>query len=174
MRRKYAAVIVAVCLIAILFTVAFAATGPFYGRTRNFISTGNINIDIEEFGANNEVFTNVEDALPGKTYEKIVTVKNSGNQSAWVRVKVVLSEDYATISGLNTANWELRSDGCYYYKTVLEANKSTEALFTGISFPSSLGNDEQGKVVTVDVVAQAVQVANNPDADGWPEWPQKP
>lgn len=72
----------------------------------------------------------------------------------------------------NYTNWTSMTDGYFYYNTALAAGATTEPLFTGVSYSVDLGNDYMNAVVTIDVSAEAVQVANNGSsfdtATGWP------
>ena len=70
------------------------------------------------------------------------------------------------------------TDGYFYYNTALAAGATTEPLFTGVSYSVDLGNDYMNAVVTIDVFAEVVQVANNGSsfdtAGGWPVAPTPP
>jgi len=106
-----------------------------------------------------------------------------GAAEAWVRVSVdtaiSLAEDAAgeadaslvTID-YNTEAWTL-ADGWYYYNEALAPGQSTAPLFTAVSFSAEMDNMYQRSTVTVDVLTQAVQTANNgqtvAEAQGWPE-----
>lgn len=82
----------------------------------------------------------------------------------------------------NKEDWELGEDGYWYHKmpvaapTVENGEKvfaSTAPLFTEVKFNKNTGNEYQGCVVIIDVIAEAVQTANNGstvfEAAGWTE-----
>ena len=72
---------------------------------------------------------------------------------------------------INTEKWEHEGD-YFYYKEALQPNEITAPIFTSVTFNKTMGNEYQGATATVDIVAQAVQTANNgatvEDATGWP------
>lgn len=124
--------------------------------------------------------------MPGMDVSKIVTVKNTGDSDAYIRVKldktIKLSEmielpgdngpDMSLVTyDINTADWTER-DGYYYYNKVLAAGEETTPLITKVSFSKDMGNLYQNSTVKIDVTAYATQVANNGatalEAAGWP------
>lgn len=146
----------------------------------NIITTGSIDIELVETDGEGRPFEDVKSAMPGGAYGKVVTVKNTGPNDAFVRIKVEESilradgtqGDTGLITlDINTEKWELK-DGYYYYKSILAPGNSTEPLFTQVSISPAMGNDYQKCKINVDVSAQAVQVANNGSsaltAAGWP------
>jgi len=73
----------------------------------------------------------------------------------------------------NTDEWTLGEDGWYYCKAVLLAGEETAPLFENVVFDiAAMGNEYQNCTASVNVVAQAVQAANNgaavEEAQGWP------
>jgi predicted ribosomally synthesized peptide with SipW-like signal peptide len=117
-------------------------------------------------------------AMPGTTVDKIVQVKNVGDNPAYVRVKLTpaLAPVVEGFGGLitfaaDTANWEKIGDW-YHYKYVLAKGDTTPALITQVVFSNTMGNDYQDAVYTLLVEAQGVQSENNgtgyADAAGWP------
>lgn len=113
---------------------------------------------------------------------KIVQVKNTGANDAYIRVSVEKAIELAQgVEGeadltlvsldLNTMNWT-EKDGYYYYNGPLAPDASTEPLFTHVTFDTAMGNQYQGSRALVDVKAYAVQSDNNGAtallAQGWP------
>lgn len=157
-------------------------------QVHNVITTGDIDIDLIEMmepedGGDLVPFEDQTGVMPGTEVSKIVTVKNTGGQPAYIRVKVdkaiILadeSSDNVDLSlvtyNLNTEHWT-EKDGFYYYNEVLAVDAETEPLFTAVTFASEMGNMYQGSNAEIDVQAQATQVANNGtsalEALGWPE-----
>ena len=152
------------------------------GTAHNVITTGGVEIAVQEWADEDKQtpFEDLEGIMPGMTVTKIAEIKNTGASDAWVRVKV---EKNIQLQGegkpdtglveltLNTADWT-EKDGYYYYTKVLKPGEVTAPIFTAVTFKPDMGNEYQNATATVDVVAQAVQTANNgetvTDAKGWP------
>ena len=136
--------------------------------------------------------------MPGESVSKIVTVKNTGEADAYIRVWVntAISEpgdpitnpliknlpltievDGETVELIdidyNTEDWTAGEDGYWYYGKALKAGETTEPLFENVTFHKLMGNAYQNSRTIVDVSAEATQVANNGTsamtAAGWPE-----
>ena len=187
MKRKLLLLSVMVICIAI----AAAGTLAFFNgdaTAHNVITTGKVAITLHEKDAAGNKFEDKTGVMPGMSIDKIVTVENTGTAPAWVRVKLTptitldannptkLPEGAAPDTTLvqlvtDTTAW-VYSDGYYYYTKQLEAGKTTNPVLTKVTFAASMGNAYQGATATVDVLAQAVQCANNGDtaqkASGWP------
>ena len=73
---------------------------------------------------------------------------------------------------LNKEFWAQGDDGYIYYTRALKPGETPEPVFTTVRFDAAMGNEYQDAKATVDVLAQAVQTANNGtsarDAQGWP------
>ena len=176
---------------AVVLALAIAAGGTlafFTSRkvVHNVITTGSIQIDLIEKMQTADGLVDFEDqtgVMPDADVSKIVTVKNTGNNPAWVRLSV---EKTITMAGgvtetpdpdliqidYNTENWTYQ-DGYYYYNAILEPGDETEVLFTTVSFAPEMGNAYQNARVAISVYAQATQTQNNGanalEANGWPE-----
>lgn len=187
MKRKLLAVAVTVICLSMM---AYGTLAYFTAEdtAHNVITSGEIDIELQEWADAEKTTPFPEDGvsgvMPGTEVTKIVEVKNTGANDAYIRVKVekefVLSEgvEGETDSGLmkidfDETYWTLGEDGYFYYKTALEPGAVTEPLFASVSFDTTMGNIYQNSTAKVDVTAYAVQVANNGDsvmdAKGWPE-----
>ena len=181
MKRKL--LIIALCMV--LLTMSVAGSLAYFSEkseiVHNIITTGSVEIEINETDENGDPFEDVEGAMPGGSYGKVVTVKNTGAGAAHVRMLVSTSVtmadgtqgDVSLITlDINTTDWELK-DGYYYYKSALAPGEETVPLFTEVSISGDMDNDYQNCRISVDVSAQAVQSANNGEsaltAKGWPE-----
>lgn len=191
MKRKLLLLSVMVICIAI----AAAGTLAFFNgdaTAHNVITTGKVAIALHEKDADGNKFEDKSGVMPGASIDKIVTVENTGTAPAWIRVKLTptitldtnnptkLPEGTAPDTTLvqlvtdTTGVWEYnQTDGYYYYTRKLEAGKTTDsAVLTKVTFATTMGNAYQGATATVDVLAQAVQCANNgtsaQTASGWP------
>ena len=180
-------------VVAIGFSILASGTGAFFTaeeKAHNVITTGNVDIElIEKTNSDSDGdgelddFENVSGVAPGTEVSKIVTVKNTGSQPAWVRIKVTKAitlengsaedADTSLVSyDINTTYWT-ENDGFYYYNEVLVPGTTTkEPLFTTVTFSSEMRNLYQNSTITIDIQVQATQVANNGttvlDAAGWP------
>lgn len=154
----------------------------------NVITAGNIKIDLQEWavpddGGEPVPFEDATDVMPGTEVSKIVQVKNTGGQPAWIRISlkesIILAEgvtgdaDLSLISyDLNKDNWT-EKDGYYYYNKALEPDDTTEPLFTKVIFSEKMSNMYRLSKAVIEVNAEATQTANNGktvfEAAGWSE-----
>lgn len=123
----------------------------------NEVKIGSIKTEIVEENDNKTI-------VPGDDFKKIVKIKNIGESSCYVRVKVLISpEKYIDELNLdiNTTDWDYQ-DGYYYYRHILDCGESTTPLFTKLTVPSGLKN---GDVFDIDIYNESVQTiiydANN-------------
>lgn len=181
MKRK----LLIVSVLAILVAVTAAGTLAYFtdtGTTHNVITTGNVKIELKEWAdeARTQPFQDKTGVMPGTKVTKIVEVKNTGTGAAFLRLRVekeVYGADQKPMKSdpvslnFNNTDWTY-SDGYYYYNRSLEPGKTTEPLFTTVTFDPQMGNEYQNATARVDVSASAVQSANNGDdplaAKGWP------
>lgn len=190
-KKKRRAIIIAgaVALAAVLAVAVYAFVGRTTSAdTRNTITTGGVRIELNETKDNGTPFTDVSGVLPGQSYEKNVSVTNTGAQTAWVRVKVekvFLNAAGAKFDGdptavileeLDTDGWLDGNNGYYYYKTPLDGGAETTKLFTGVQFDGAkIDSTYAGGDIKVNVTAEAVQYRNNESnndvtqVQGWPE-----
>lgn len=188
MKRKLLLLSVMVICIAI----AAAGTLAFFNgdaTAHNVITTGKVAIKVDEYAqydaadtAKREEFTNNQTGImPGTTVDKIVVVSGEdGTADAWVRVKFVTKVTSADGTELNAnkiqlntgANWIDGKDGWFYYNAPVKANQEAAPALLSVQFDATMDNTYQGATATVDVLAQAVQCANNgtsaQTASGWP------
>ena len=188
MKRKLLLLSVMVICIAI----AAAGTLAFFNgdaTAHNVITTGKVGITVNEYAkydaadtAKREEFTNNQTGImPGTTVDKIVVVSGEdGTADAWVRVKFVTKVTSADGTELNAnkiqlntgANWIDGKDGWFYYNAPVKANQEAAPALLSVQFDATMDNTYQDATATVDVLAQAVQCANNgtsaQTASGWP------
>ena len=181
---------------AVVLILALLAAGTFAyftknARATNVITTGTISIqlndEIKETGAEKpDTGWTLSGVMPGQAVEKAVSVTNTGTSPAWLRVKLEISvtvgaekmpltfgngEQVLTFTPQmkEGKGWFLAEDGYYYYSKPVAADDETERLFQSgtLMLNPQLPNDYQGCAVTINVLAQAVQVKNNDtDANG--------
>lgn len=191
MKRKLLLLSVMVICIAI----AAAGTLAFFNgdaTAHNVITTGKVAIKVNEYAKYDAADTakrvkyenNQTGIMPGTTVNKIVVVSGEdGTADAWVRVKFTKSIQLADgkqgevdlgLIKLNTgANWIDGKDGWFYYNAPVKANQEAAPALLSVQFDATMDNTYQGATATVDVLAQAVQCANNGEtaltAKGWPD-----
>lgn len=185
MKRK----LLIVSVLAILVAVTAAGTLAYFtdtGTAHNVITTGNVKIELKEWAdeACTQPFQDKTGVMPGTKVTKIVKVENTGTGAAFVRLRVEKNVyganqepmDTKPVSlNFNNTDWiysESEGEGYYYYNRALEPGKTTEPLFTTVTFDPLMGNEYQNAAAHVKVIAYAVQSANNGDspqaAKGWP------
>ena len=189
LRRQIKSLIIMVCMCMLVFLAAEGTSAFFTAeeKAHNVITTGGIEIKLEEWSKNEKgelvPFENVDGVMPGEEVSKIVQVRNTGASEAYIRVQVdkniELNEDETTVDHnmvsieFNTSDWMENEDGFYYYNKVLKPGEVTEPLFSFVTFDENMGNEYKKAVITMDVNVYATQVANNGnsaiEAKGWPE-----
>lgn len=181
MKKRIAAIALVVALIAIA-AVGSAAFFTVEDKAHNVITTGNIDIDLREWADDEKTipFKDVDGVMPGSSVKKIVDVKNTGDNDAWVRIKaeknIKLKDggepdlDLLEID-FNTADWTL-SDGYWHYNKPLAPGETTTPLFTTVTFNKAMGSGYADCVAKISVTAYGVQSDNNGtavlEAEGWP------
>lgn len=183
MRKKlFSCAVIVICLAMVAFgTLAYFTAD---NTAHNVITSGNIDIELQEWANADKTVPFPEDGvtgvMPGAQVTKIAEVKNTGDNAAYIRVQVSKSVylndqelDAAPVGiEFDTTKWEYR-DGFYYYKEALESGAVSEPLFTAVTFANDMSNAYQNSTANVVVKAYAVQVANNGgnvfEAAGWPE-----
>ena len=191
MKKKVTALCLCVALLAVAVVGASLAYFTDTDKATNTFTVGNVKIDlIEQEKTDNGLapFEQGKTLVPGKSNDgnavsKIVTVKNTGDNAAYVRIQVQkaisLAEgvqgdpDVSLITmDFDRAGWT-ENNGYYYYNEPLEPGETTTALFNNVTFAPSMGNMYQNSTATIKVNAQATQVKNNGTdvftAAGWPE-----
>ncbi len=160
----------------------------------NVITSGSVHIQIVEKtqGADGALVEFPEEGLtgimPGSEASKIVSVKNTGEAQAWIRVKMEISVRSAQGDTLTweqevageriplvvpnvMADWFDGGDGYYYYAYSVSPEDSTSNFLETVSFAPEMGNEYQNSTVLLVISAQAVQTANNPvDPQGYGDY----
>lgn len=178
----------AVAIVAALSAYGSVAYFTAEDTARNVITAGKVKIELQEKmltpdGEKTVPFEDQLGVMPGSEVSKIVEVKNTGGQDAWVRVSVNKAielaegvEDEVNLSlisfDLNTDYWT-EKDGFYYYTAKLAPGHTTEPLFTAVTFAKTMSNQYQNSKAILTVIAYATQTVHNGstalEAAGWPE-----
>ena len=193
MKRRIPAIALVLALLVIAAS-AYVTLAYFTAddQVTNVITAGNVKIELCEMmttenGDTLVPFEDISGVMPGTEVSKIVTVKNTGNNAAYVRVSVSsLIKDANDIEDelltdrldsyieldINTEKWTYMDDGYYYYNTALEAGAETEPLFTTVKYLEKMPNEYQNTTLEMNKTAYATQKANNGsnvfEASGWP------
>ena len=179
-RRKI--VIIVIALAAMLVTLLSQQTLAYYsvlGEDTNVITSGEIKIKVMERMGDGEFPLEGVFILPGQVVSKRVSVKNTGANPCWVRVKLIDSINDETLSAdvmeldLNLNDWIDGEDGYFYYHQILAPGAETEKLFSQVKIANAADNSYLGKTMKLIVTAYAVQSeyndASSPLAvNGWP------
>ena len=113
-------------------------------------------------------------AMPGDVFSKNPIVTNTGDNNAWIRVKLeVTSEDEAmqeNVAALKEAiiadmvdhyEWEVKADDEYIYYTDIVEPDAYVDLFETVTIPSTWGNEAADASFSIEISAEAVQSDNN-------------
>ena len=192
--------IASLAMVIALFAIAAAGTLAYYNDSvvaHNIITSSAVDITLNDLTEQSGVLVDfpeggISGVMPSATISKVVSVTNEA-ADAWVRIRleerIVSREGGAlplvlgdgtpayTLNFTDTDSWHHGTDGHRYYTMPVGYRETTEVLFDGVTFSPKLGNDYQGCTVYIDVIAEAVQFANNPlpdsgrleDIPGWPE-----
>ena len=182
---------------AILICLAISVSGTVAYFTaektaHNVITSGYIDIELVERSRTSDGTLvsfpeeGIANVMPGASVSKLVSVRNAGSREAWLRLgaqvriisktgqelPVQLQGGVPAVSyTVDSGKWILH-DGWYYYEDEIGPGEITEPLFKEVSFSSEIGNEYQGCKAYIEIVAQAVQTANNGgivmEAVGWP------
>lgn len=185
LKKKTVLLIAALCILALV-----GGTAAYYTATSdvavNTVKASNLKVEMmmmQEDGDGNQTPVTGDGAIinPGETYSRIAMVKNSGKETAWVRVKGDLmvngetisfvDNPYITLEDLNVDDWVWES-GYFYYKKPLASGETTTPLFTGVTLAQDIDNEMAGAQINLQPVAEGTQVKHNGssalEADGWP------
>lgn len=180
-------IIVLLAIIVLIVACASYGTIAYFTvqkKTTNIITSGNIDMILHDETSEEEPFPpdGLSGIMPGDSLDKIVYIENIGDHDFYTRIKLANSilpdKDGIKLNfnkihlNIDTANWQLYTDGWYYYLSSVEEGKKTAPLFTKVTFDNGMGNEYTNANVKIEVFAQAVQCANNGDtiwqAQGWP------
>ena len=105
--------------------------------------------------------------------DKIVSMKNTGDTDAYVRIKLLYSSVTNDVDVQLNENWTAGSDGYYYYKKVVEPGSVTEDIRSAVTVkekPNELFMQEEFDVVVIAECTQYIyEGENTPDYQGWKE-----
>ena len=136
------------------------------GVNNEFIA-GTVKVEINEHD-----FKDLTDVKAGDDATKEVSIINTGNTEAYIRVALIpqwdpnnLSIDVVTLH-INSDNWVYK-DGWYYYKKALAVGDETEKLLTNVKFAEDMGEEYENATFSIKVNAEAVQASNKAYQKVW-------
>lgn len=167
-RRKLLVLLIALAAIAAALIVqpvlAYYTTMQ---KVDGELTTGKIEVKVQYTGKQDEVIV-----IPGSVVEKTVSVKNTGSQPCYLRLKLVCTmsktgeetlPDNGFVEPVQLGEGWTKVDGYYYYNEILEVEETTSLAFEKLMIVGSkVGQEHIGWSLNFDVVAEAVQSQNNP------------
>ena len=190
MKKKLTLIVTCVALVA---AIAVGGTLAWFTDSKdvtNTVTFGNVKIDLTEpqFSQNNPNNT-ISNVAPGQTITKDPTIKNTGNNPCWIRVRIdatldgkpvdlAFKNDVANDSNndkvytdMEKGNWEKRTDGYFYWKSRLDSNGELK-VFNEATIPGKWDNDTAKGELKITVKAEALQATNNGNAYQEAKWPE--
>ena len=165
--KKVLALVLIICLAMAAGVGATLAYLIDKDSATNTFTVGNVDIVLTE---PNWVASGSKDApevYPGEALAKDPQVTNTGKNPCFVRIKVTGLDCLGTegmiqyrtnyVVGALGADWELHTDGYFYYTNVLEVGKTTTALFDSIVIPTTATNALSDGSFNIVIDAYAVQ-----------------
>lgn len=171
MKKKILAITLCVAMLAIMLVSGTLAYFTDNDAKTNTFTVGNVSIVLNEPKWDAGGAAEAAEVYPGEALAKDPTVTNDGKNPCFVRVSVT-GWDALIKAGLSSNNityrtdytdnklgtdWELHTDGYFYYKKVLPAGATTDALFDQIVIPTDVVNDTTGGSYKLEVKAYACQ-----------------
>ena len=129
----------------------------------NGLSTSSVDIEIVEYGKNNELFQeDGKKVMPGDEIILIPRVNNLGID-CYIRTKItytVNNQEFPITNYIigNYSSWT-KSGDYYYYDSVLNQEESID-LFNKVIIPDHLSAEYDGKEVVLHIVVDAIQEKN--------------
>ena len=177
MKKKKIKLLVASMAVAAMLVGGTLAWFTFHQDMDNHFTTGSVKTNIHE----NFDSDKAKDMQQGVKVTKQVTVENTGNSPALLRVKITpvwdakgkLPETDATdavdLNLANNSDWIKGNDGYYYYTKVLDKNATSSELLDSVDIKESFNmtEDYQNRGLTVKVESDAIQTTNGAWQDAW-------
>ncbi|MBM7654816.1 TasA family protein [Neobacillus cucumis] len=161
------AVLTSVLGAALIGGGTFALFSSTTSNAGNTFTAGLLKVDDVTGGAVLKDSVNIGNLAPGDKDTKELTIKNTGNLDAWVKIDSY-STDADDIVNNNigdifegTNSVKLTFDSA----PILIPAGETHSFKIGYNFPSSAGNEYQGKSGKVTFSVKAVQARNNTNND---------
>lgn len=141
----------------------------------NTFQTGKIDIALTEDGlTTGQTGLTFENVMPGDALDKVVRIDNL-EQEAWVRLKVTITDltdeqaNQLVFKDLSGSVVNLTFVNHVAYTTQVKMAEKTATVtpqivpFATVTVPTTWNNNMSNKTFHIDVEAQAIQTANNPN-----------
>lgn len=155
-----------VCVVTITAGVTLASFNSSL-ITNNVVTFGNISVELID------IYERQDDVKPGQIVDKVVSAKNNGNNTEYVRIHVeknwsengeILTDKDSGYIELILANpdlWVYGDDGYYYYQEPLEPNETAENLIESFTLDRDWNMEGYfGLDGNITVRAEAIQYDN--------------
>ena len=149
-------------LFLIMFISGIYSIGEEIKDTESGLSTGAVDIEIEEFNQNNQPFD--QDGtmvMPGDEIILIPRVNNLGiDCKLRAKIEYTINNEIFSVTDYiegNYSSWT--KNGEYYYYNSIFTKKGSADLFNKVTIPN-LSDAYNGKLVIVHIVVEAVQAKN--------------
>lgn len=173
MKKKILAIVLCVAMLAIAIVGGTMAYFTDTDAKTNTFTVGNVSIVLNEPNWDKTGAAEAFDVYPGEALAKDPTVTNDGKNPCFVRISVTELNQFVEKYGENAMityrtdyvvgklgeNWELHTDGYFYYNKVLAIGDTTDALFDQIVIPTQLTNSAESKDIVVTAYAVQAQGA---------------
>lgn len=167
--------VLAICLVVALLAISVVGVSLAYftdsAEKENVFTMGNVDINLEEAD-----WTAPEDAIPGVAYDKDPHIDNVGDNAAWVRMQVTIS-DYTVLKAaadkygvtllsmfndLTGDQWAISTEEpviddandsityTFYYEDLLDVGESTSDLFTSVTISPQFTQEDLANLQTND------------------------
>lgn len=191
MNKRLIAGVVIIAAVSLL-AIGTAAYLVSEARTTNIITTGSVEIRLDEYSEYPPLYPENVNAeaknlcdedhnyplVPGETIALIPIVTNIGTADCWVRIKIDLDHGPQAVEAANQNenvsislvtgyenDWQKEGEW-YYLKTPLAPGEETPLLFDAVSLDPRMGNEYANSEISIDILAEAIQSKNNPLIDG--------
>ena len=172
MKKKIFAICLCVAMLAIAFAGATLAYFTDKDTKTNTFTVGNVSIVLTEPNWDATGAAEAADVYPGEALAKDPKVTNDGANPCFVRIKIEGLDQFSQnfngamityrtdyVDGKLGTNWQLHSDGYFYYTKVMQPGDVTDALFEQIVIPVELTNGVEPAPIVVTAYAVQAQGA---------------
>lgn len=179
MKKKVALSLLVIGLVVVLVAGTTMAWFDAHKTVNSTITAGTLDIDLKDGNTSvADATINLSDNwVPGDSIAKTITIANTGNNDAYVRVKFTpcftprsgfegtLDLSKITYDSLIPATW--KANGGYLYYTAAVPVNGTVDVPLKFVFSTDANNDYQGSVYSMHIEAEAIQVKNGAALAQW-------
>lgn len=177
LNNKTKSIIAGASILAVVGVSGIIAYFTDTATVTNHATMGIVDIDLKEYmideDGNKVKWEDKTNIVPGEVISKIPEINCvSGAVDCYIRAKVEInckdenlqkSTQMLTLENLNVneENWYYcKTDGYFYYKTILTDESEPVELFSEVTIPASLNNTWSLEEFSIDVTAEAIQSKN--------------